>query len=507
MTRLVLGLIVGIAALMPSQVHAQSYEAVKQKLRDETVRVARDPSFRTRLAVPLVDFNAEVAKDKKTATAKVGFDFGDNVVSEIGVTGVFDESGDRSALTSLRDLTPGSELWVALNWRRYRVKAVHSQLEQVCREAAWAIGKSFGEFICRETTLSSTSFAARLQKQEIESNVPLICTDFSRAVGTAIEVVRGQSSLDCRRSESEILQSIRSLGETVKDQLSTSYAVRYAAATSEAEKLTICNEYRRSEGLPPTRSCDATALADQPNWKRSWQARFDAATVAEVTNRVRLERNAQMAEICAEADRARGITPTGRAECADQSEIFNRSFKERYSAAYRWAYTPIVGVRHDRSRHKFEFVNAILTPQASQTETSRVWTGTVGILTPGGTLMAVNYANSSSWKAQSMKIVCEPLANTNATTCGDRIIGGPQREDRQQTEVEIKRRLAGTFAVGLYLTRDHELNAWGFEVPIYFVKNDMGGLSGGIVTSYRSDMRRYDVSVFIGQAFDLYGDR
>jgi hypothetical protein len=47
---------------------------------------------------------------------------------------------------------------------------------------------------------------------------------------------------------------------------------------------------------------------------------------------------------------------------------------------------------------------------------------------------------------------------------------------------------------------------WGVEVPIYFMKSAQGGLAGGIVASYRGDTKRYDVSVFIGQAFDLHGD-
>jgi hypothetical protein len=119
----------------------------------------------------------------------------------------------------------------------------------------------------------------------------------------------------------------------------------------------------------------------------------------------------------------------------------------------------------------------------------------------------VNYSNAQGWRAQGKRTVCQPLPNTNATTCAERIIGAPKPENREQTELEIKRRLGSAFAAGFYLTRDHAFEAWAIEVPIYFIKNDTDGLSGGIVGSYRSDEKRYDLSVFIGQAFDLYGDK
>ena len=502
----ILGMMVALCALIPAVARAQSEAALRRELRDGAVRATRDPSLSTRLAVPLVDFSAELAKDKKTATAKAGFDFSDDFVTEFGVTGAFDDTSDRTALTSLRELTPGSKLWGALNWRRFRVKAMYSKLEQVCREAAWAAGVSFTEFECLESKLPDTAFAARLQPTTIESNVPLVCTDFARALGTAADVVHGQSSLDCRQSEGEILQAVRALGGTAKDQLSMSYAARHAAAATDAAKLAICNEYRRSERLPPVDTCDASALVKENNWNMTWQARFDEATVNAVTKRARAEQDAQAAEICAEFDRARGLTPSGRTDCADQSELFTKSFKERYSAAYRWAYTPMLGVRYDTSRSNFNFVDATLVTQPTQTEATRVWTGTLGVLTPGDMFFAVNYSNAQGWRAQAKRTVCQPLANTNATTCAEKTIGAPRPENRQQTELEIKRRLGSAFAAGFYLTRDHELEAWAVEVPIYFIKNDTDGLSGGIVASYRSDEKRYDLSVFIGQAFDLYRD-
>ena len=217
--------------------------------------------------------------------------------------------------------------------------------------------------------------------------------------------------------------------------------------------------------------------------------------------------NEELRELCAEADRARGLAPTGRTSCADQSELFTVSFKERYEAAYRWAYTPIVGVRFDTSRNNFNFVDAALVAQPTRTETTRVWTGTLGLLTPGNTLLAFNFSDSRGWRAQPKRNVCQPLAATDAVTCAEKIIGEPRRDDRKQSELEIKRTLSDNFGAGVYFTRDYALDAWGVEVPVYFIKSDTDGLSGGIVASYRSDEKRYDVAVFIGQAFGLFGGR
>ena len=175
-----------------------------------------------------------------------------------------------------------------------------------------------------------------------------------------------------------------------------------------------------------------------------------------------------MAGICAEFDRARGLTPSGRTNCADTSELFTKSFKERYAAAYRWASTPIIGVRYDTSRNNFDFVDATLAKQSTEAKTTRMWTGTLGVLTPGDMLVAVELREFTQfWKAQPKKTVCQPLGkDTNATTCAETIIGAPKPVNRQQTELEIERKLASTFAAGLYVTRYYELQAWGVEVPI-----------------------------------------
>lgn len=75
----------------------------------------------------------------------------------------------------------------------------------------------------------------------------------------------------------------------------------------------------------------------------------------------------------------------------------------------------------------------------------------------------------------------------------------PKLERRHQLEAEVRRQWSGKIAAGLYVTRDLELDSWGVGMPVYFIRDPAGGLAGGVVASYRSDEKRFDVSLFLGE--------
>lgn len=131
-------------------------------------------------------------------------------------------------------------------------------------------------------------------------------------------------------------------------------------------------------------------------------------------------------------------------------------------------------------------------------------TGTVGVVTPRDALIALNYRRLENWTAKPKVTLCRTLEGTSATTCSDAIIGAPTLGRRHQLEAEVRRQWSAKIAAGLYVTRDLELNSWGVEMPVYFIKDPTGGLVGGVVASYRGDEKRFDVSVFLGDLFKIH---
>lgn len=75
-----------------------------------------EPSLRSPLAVPTVEWSAEVMDETKRATGKLGFAVRPGWIAEFGFTGAFDRDFASGRPTSLRRLTHGSSAWGATTW-------------------------------------------------------------------------------------------------------------------------------------------------------------------------------------------------------------------------------------------------------------------------------------------------------------------------------------------------------------------------------------------------------
>jgi hypothetical protein len=492
--------LVVVLAMLPAPAAAQDSVAQLNAQRKLDVEAgATDASLRTPFAAPKATFEVEIADDKKTATAKIGLGWGRYATSEVGFKGAFDSRSSISRLTSLRELTPGSSLWFATTWKRYRVAVDAVRLNTVCRQAAWAAGADAGDFNCVESTLPAESFAAQLA--ELVSN-PVergTCQRFVRAMLTSAEVAAG---VDLKQSLCDGPLNLSSLQTQYGVRFTQGYAARYAAAVAaamQADALALCNEYRRSEGLPPAADCDPTNFGadDKKQFQRSWKDRLEK------------RRSEREAEVCDAYRRAVGEAPTGMGGCQPigVDVVFSESFQSRYAAGYRWKGTPIWGFRVDAGRPTFSYLDASLE---SHEETHGLYSvgGHFGWLTVNDVLFALQYSLGKSWKPQDAIELCRPVPNTSATACeADVVIGAPDEKNRHQLEGQVKGYLGESAAASVILTRDFEQKAWGLEVPVYFMKNKDGGLAGGLVFLYRKQDNKpkaYGVSVFVGQVFDLF---
>jgi len=478
--------------------HAQGQseaDARRDRTRERAKEVesaATDPSLRSAIATPRTEFIAEIAEDKKKATAKMGFDLRPGLTGEVGFTGAFDSKGERSRITSLRELSPGSTGWFALTFKKYRLKFDWLQMNVVCRQAAWAAGERFQDYDCRQSTLPSQSFAARLAELAASpAPARLVCQQFLRAVLPGSGLSEGNDFLaDC---DEAVANSLR----TKDVRFSATYADRFAAAGTDASAaLAVCNEFRRSRGWPLDPECDPTDLegAEKDDFAKSWEQRFNSP-------RSNIE-----AEICDEYRRAKGELPTGTGGCAPggPDPLFDQSLQERLASSYRWLATPILGLKTEVGRATFKYRDDVLA-ETKETHSNYSVTGTLGVLTAQDVIYAVNYSLGRSYKAGDPTQLCQPLDGHDATTCESNVIlSGPTQENRHQLELQLKGYLGPDVGAQLFVTRDLKKDAWGFEVPLYFLKNGDGGLAGGLVLSYRTDKKSFEASVFIGQVFSVF---
>ena len=61
----------------------------------------------------------------------------------------------------------------------------------------------------------------------------------------------------------------------------------------------------------------------------------------------------------------------------------------------------------------------------------------------------------------------------------------------------------GKVGAAAFVTRDFWDNAWGLELPVYCMARPDGGFTGGLVLTYNGTRERFDMSVFVGQVFNL----
>jgi hypothetical protein len=495
--------ILAIALAVPVLAHAQTPADQQSQLTAtraaQVESAATDPSLRSPIATPKIELNAEISDDQKTATAKAGVSWRSGWTGEAGVTGVFDTDQHRTALTSLRELTAGSSAWFATTWKKYRVRFDATQQEIVCRQAAWAAGIRFQEYDCTESALPDESFAARLRHLETPgSSTRVLCQQFERAMLTGREVAAGADlSAKCDSMDTRAAEQLYGA------RFTESYEARYQAAIGatppeKAVALDLCNEYRRARGLPPGGECDPGQFSpeDKKNFARSWKERF-ASFRGE---------GEEEAAICDEYRQASGEIPTGRPGCTPSAPdpLFEQSFKRRYRNTYGWLSTPILSARVDASRPAFNYRDAVLQAHRDVHAIYSI-TGTAGVLLVTDTLLAFNYRRGRSWIPSDTIELCEPITASSALACrADVILGAPERDRRNQFEGQITGYLTRDIGAGIFVTRDTGKKAWGIELPVYFMKDKAGGLTGGLVFNYRSDDKAYDVSVFIGHVFSVF---
>jgi hypothetical protein len=475
--------------------------------RDAVENAATDASLRSPLAVPKFEFSVEVADDKKTATAKMGFAWFHNLTGELGFSGVFDQKADRSPLTSLRRLSPDSSAWFAAAWKPVRISFDAVAMNAVCLQAAWASGQSFLDFDCRSSQLPDDSFADRI-KGAAHTPPRALCQQFVRAMEYRKDNT-GKQTIDCDHLDFAALE------RNYSDSYTKSYVARYEALvgikdTAGAAKL--CNEFRQSRGLPSAGAeCDPADFSKSQalDFARSWKDRF-ASFASELA-----------AAICDEYRMALGQDPTKMPDCTQLTPdpVFSQSFKKRFDATNKWLGNPVFNARVDVGRPAFKFSDAsdLSRPQAEEDHYSYSFTGTAGWLTPSDLLTAINLIVGKSWKAADAVELCQPLSGTMAVTCEEDVaLGPPTSKTKSLFELQIQRPIGPT-AAAMFLTLNTKVtdvehkHEWGIVAPFYFMKDKSGGLAGGVVFNYQHGpdkaghmANRFEVSVFVGQVFKAH---
>jgi hypothetical protein len=163
---------------------------------------------------------------------------------------------------------------------------------------------------------------------------------------------------------------------------------------------------------------------------------------------------------------------------------------------------PFLGTRAEISRDEFDFYDTALTAHRDS-HPAYALSATTGLLLPRGSLAAVTYRWLQAWEVEAGSRACR--AQRGRVVCPvDRLFQLPSPQPRRQLDAQWQTHIGDKVGAALFVTRDFTDDAWGMEVPVYFIAKRDSGFTGGMVVSYNGNLERFDVALFVGQVFRLF---
>ena len=118
--------------------------------------------------------------------------------------------------------------------------------------------------------------------------------------------------------------------------------------------------------------------------------------------------------------------------------------------------------------------------------------------------VGVNGIYETSYKAQSKTNLCVPFGTGGVLRCSDVSIGSPSKRIKAIAQLEARKYFGPSFLAIPRVSRDFRNNVTGVELPLFFIKDQKGGLNGGISLGWRSDEKSIVASVFVGHFSEIW---
>ena len=178
-------------------------------------------------------------------------------------------------------------------------------------------------------------------------------------------------------------------------------------------------------------------------------------------------------------------------------------------------------IRHDASNfgfevavgiNRFEFVDPATLAESSERHTQ--WRARIfydQYLRRPMTAFTLSAGYERAYEAADEEIFCPPNTTNAAVRCVQARGAPPELNESLLISAGFRHRFIGAeslrnFAIAPLVTYDVLDDVVGVDVPIYFLPDGDGGLTGGVRFGYRSDRENeFSVGIFIGAAFNILG--
>lgn len=124
--------------------------------------------------------------------------------------------------------------------------------------------------------------------------------------------------------------------------------------------------------------------------------------------------------------------------------------------------------------------------------------------------VTASVAYQSAFDDGDTTVIC-PVGPAPSVRCLSGALGAPESERRLLTALELRHQhvtppgsLFPSISVSAEFTYDHLNDEFGFDLPVYLVADDKGGLIGGVRLSYGTEDDEWIAGVFVGAPFSLW---
>lgn len=97
-----------------------------------------------------------------------------------------------------------------------------------------------------------------------------------------------------------------------------------------------------------------------------------------------------------------------------------------------------------------------------------------------------------------------PQSSTFPVQCVSGAIGAPAEKTGTAVTFDARWLVSTKLAVSLAVSRDSSRDVTAVELPVYFMRNAAGGLTGGIKLNWSSEEKKTGVAVFVGVPFGAW---
>ena len=162
----------------------------------------------------------------------------------------------------------------------------------------------------------------------------------------------------------------------------------------------------------------------------------------------------------------------------------------------------IPGLSATAASKNYKYLDVALDKNVSSTRTPWSVQAFLGFHTRDS-LVTIGYRYDKSYKDADQGSLC-PVATGSMTQCKAGPLGPPSNKAQSVPFVEYRHRVSSNFAVAPIANYDTRKSVLGISLPLYFVPDATGNLSGGIAVGWRNDQGGLQVSVVVSTAFSSF---